>query len=156
MLEDLRCALRAAAKGFLAAEVRGLAAVGAIGLPETRAGIFPGGGGTQRLPRVIGEAKALEMILMGRVVNGERAAEIGLAHEAVADPLARALEIAAELETRGKDGLAYAKRLTRAALDRPLSEGLADERRSFVEILKTASAREGLRAARPPSAIQDL
>ncbi|MDP3854723.1 enoyl-CoA hydratase/isomerase family protein [Phenylobacterium sp.] len=128
----------------------------AIGLPETRAGIFPGGGGTQRLPRVIGEARALEMILLGKVVNGAKAAELGLVHEAVADPLARALEIAAELETRGADGLAYAKRLTRAALDRPLSEGLADERRSFVEILKTASAREGLRAARPPSAIQDL
>jgi len=128
----------------------------AIGLPETRAGIFPGGGGTQRLPRVIGEAKALEMILLGKVVTGEKAAEIGLVHEATADPLARALEIAADLETRGKDGLAYAKRLTRAALDRPLAEGLADERRSFVEILKTASAREGLRAARPPAAIQDL
>ncbi len=93
---------------------------------------------------------------MGRVVNGEKAAEIGLVHEAVADPLARALEIAAELSSRGKDGLAYAKRLTRAALDRPLSEGLADERRSFVEVLKTDSAREALRAARPPSAIQDL
>ena len=41
-----------------------------IGLPETRVGIFPGGGGTQRLPRVIGEAKALEMILRGLVVDG--------------------------------------------------------------------------------------
>ena len=128
----------------------------AIGLPETRVGIFPGGGGTQRLPRVIGEARALEMILRGRTVTGAEAAEIGMVHEAVDDPLARALEIAAEFETRGADGVAYAKRLTRAALDRPLAEGLADERLSFVEVMKTPSAREGLRAGRPPAQIQKV
>jgi enoyl-CoA hydratase len=130
--------------------------VTAIGLPETRVGIFPGGGGTQRLPRVIGEAKALEMILRGLVVDGPTAGRIGLAHEVVTDPLARALEIAAEWDTRGAEGLAYAKRLTRAALDRPLAEGLADERRSFGEVMRTASAREGLRRARPPAEIQDV
>jgi enoyl-CoA hydratase len=128
--------------------------VEAIGLPETRVGIFPGGGGTQRLPRVIGEARALEMILRGLTVVGPRAFEIGLAHELAEDPLARALEIAAELASRGAEGLAHAKRLTRAALDRPLSEGLADERRSFGEVMRTASAREGLRAGRPPARIE--
>lgn len=124
-------------------------AVTAIGLPETRVGIFPGGGGTQRLPRVIGEARAVEFILRGRVVPAAEALAIGLVHETAADPLARALEIAAEFEGRGADGIAYAKRLTRAALDRPLAEGLADERRSFGEVLRTDSAREALRAARP-------
>jgi enoyl-CoA hydratase len=130
--------------------------VTSIGLPETRVGIFPGGGGTQRLPRVIGEARALEMILRGLVVDGPRAGEIGLVHEVADDPLARALEIAAELATRGPEGLAQAKRLTRAALDRPLAEGLADERRSFGEVMRTASAREGLRSARPPAQLQSL
>jgi enoyl-CoA hydratase len=129
--------------------------VTSIGLPETRIGIFPGGGGTQRLPRVIGEAKALEMILRGMVVDGPRAFEIGLVHELADDPLARALEIAAEFETRGAEGVAFAKRLTRAALDRPLSEGLADERRSFGAVMRTASAREGLRAGRPPARIEE-
>jgi enoyl-CoA hydratase/carnithine racemase len=129
--------------------------VEAIGLPETRVGIFPGGGGTQRLPRVIGEARALEIILRGLTVSGERAFELGLVHEASDVPLARALEIAAELATRGAEGLAYAKRLTRAALDRPLAEGLADERRSFGAVMRTASAREGLRSGRPPAQIQD-
>ncbi len=57
-----------------------------IGLPETRVGIFPGGGGTQRLPRVIGEAKALEMILRGLTVDGPGAGEIGMVHEVVDDP----------------------------------------------------------------------
>ncbi|HEV2532221.1 MAG TPA: enoyl-CoA hydratase/isomerase family protein [Phenylobacterium sp.] len=125
-----------------------------IGLPETRVGIFPGGGGTQRLPRVVGEAKALEIILRGLVVEADEALRIGLVHELADDPLARALEIAAEWDQRGAEGIAFAKRLTRAALDRPLDEGLADERRSFSAVMRTASARDGLRAARPPAEIQ--
>ena len=128
----------------------------AIGLPETRVGIFPGGGGTQRLPRVVGEAKALEIILRGLTFTGAEAHAIGMVHELADDPLARALEIAAEWETRGAEGIAYAKRLTRAALDRPVSECLADERRSFGEVMRTASAREGLRLGRPPASIQQL
>jgi enoyl-CoA hydratase len=142
---SLACDLRIAGKD-----------VASIGLPETRVGIFPGGGGTQRLPRVIGEAKALEFILRGQVVDGPRAGELGLVHEVVEDPLARALEIAAELASRGPEGLAHAKRLIRAALGRPLAEGLADERQSFGAVMRTASAREGLRAARPPAQLQDL
>jgi enoyl-CoA hydratase/carnithine racemase len=121
--------------------------VPSIGLPETRVGIFPGGGGTQRLPRVIGEAKALEMILRGVVVNAEQALELGLVHEIADNPLARALEIAAEFAARPPEGLAHAKRLTRAALDRPLSEGLADERRSFVEVVRLPSALSAMRAS---------
>jgi len=125
--------------------------VTSIGLPETRVGIFPGGGGTQRLPRVIGEARAVEFILRGRVVDGPSAAQMGLVNEVAINPLARALDIAAELAERPAEGLAFAKRLTRAALDRPLAEGLADERRSFGQVMRTASAREALRAARPPA-----
>jgi len=125
-----------------------------IGLPETRVGIFPGGGGTQRLPRVVGEAKALEIILRGLVVEADDALRLGLVHELADDPLARALEIAAEWDARGAEGIAYAKRLTRAALDRPLPEGLADERASFAAVMRTTSAREGLRSARPPTEIQ--
>jgi enoyl-CoA hydratase len=121
--------------------------VPSIGLPETRVGIFPGGGGTQRLPRVIGEAKALEMILRGLVLNAEQALAWGIVHEVADDPLARALEIAAEFAARPPEGLACAKRLTRAALDRPVSEGLADERRSFSEVVRLPSAIGAMRAA---------
>lgn len=130
--------------------------VAAIGLPETRVGIFPGGGGTQRLPRVVGEAKALEIILRGLTFGGEEAHRLGLVHELAADPLGRALEIAAEWEGRGAEGIAYAKRLTRAALDRPIAAGLADERWSFAEVMRAASAREGLRRGRFPAEIQRL
>jgi len=63
-----------------------------IGLPETRIGIFPGGGGTQRLPRVVGEAKALEIILRGLTFTGAEAHAIGADLPWLADPLARALE----------------------------------------------------------------
>lgn len=129
--------------------------VEAIGLPETRVGIFPGGGGTQRLPRVVGESKALEIILRGLTFGGEEAHRIGLVHELAADPLARALEMAAEWDARGAEGIAYAKRLTRAALDRPIWDGLADERRSFLEVMRTGSAREALRGARQPAEIQN-
>jgi enoyl-CoA hydratase/carnithine racemase len=130
--------------------------VEAIGLPETRIGIFPGGGGTQRLPRVVGEAKALEIILRGLTFGGQEAHRIGLVHELAADPLARALEMAAEWDQRGAEGIAFAKRLTRAALDRPISDGLADERRSFLAVMRTASAREALKASRPPAEIQKV
>jgi len=103
---------------------------------------------------VVGEAKALEIILRGLTFGAEEALRIGVVHELSTDPLARALDIAADWDERGADGIAYAKRLTRAALDRPLSDGLADERRSFAAVMRTASAREGLRRARPPASIQ--
>jgi enoyl-CoA hydratase len=141
----LACDLRIASPG-----------VEAIGLPETRVGIFPGGGGTQRLPRVVGEAKALEIILRGLTFEADEALKIGLIHEIYGDPVLRALQIAAEWDTRGAEGIAYAKRLTRAALDRPIAEGLADERAAFLAVMQTASAREGLRAGRQPASIQDL
>ena len=96
------------------------------------------------------------MILRGLTVTGPRALEMGIVHEAVDDPLSRALEIGAELSSRGAEGLAFAKRLTRAALDRPLADGLTDERRSFGAVMRTASAREGLRAGRTPVEIQKL
>jgi enoyl-CoA hydratase len=130
--------------------------VESIGLPETRIGIFPGGGGTQRLPRVVGEAKALEIILRGMTFTGAEAYAIGMVHELADDPLARALEIAAGWETRGAEGISAAKRLTRAALDRPIAEGLADERHSFAQVICAPSAREGLRQGRPPALIQDI
>jgi len=141
----LACDIRVASPG-----------VEAIGLPETRVGIFPGGGGTQRLPRVVGEARALEIILRGLTFGGEEAHRIGLVHELAKDPLERALQMAAEWDARGAEGIAYAKRLTRAALDRPLDAGLADERASFLAVMQTASARDGLRAGRQPARIQEI
>ena len=141
----LACDLRIASPG-----------VEAIGLPETRIGIFPGGGGTQRLPRVVGEAKALEIILCGLTYEAEDALRIGLVHEIAQDPVMRARQLAWDWERHGAEGIAYAKRLTRAALDRPLADGLADERAGFLAVMQTASARAGLATGRRPAEIQKL
>ncbi len=116
-----------------------------IGLPETRIGIFPGGGGTQRLPRLIGEAAALDFILRGTVVDAEDAWALGLVHEFGSDALADALEIAGELASRGADGLAAAKRLVRSAADTSLADGLAAERAGFAEVLTSDSAMGAMR-----------
>jgi enoyl-CoA hydratase len=68
-------------------------------------------------------------------------------HEVVADPLARALELAAELAAKPAEGLAEAKRLTRSALTRSFDEGTADERRCFMELLKVPSAGAAMKAS---------
>jgi len=111
-----------------------------IGLPETRLGIFPGGGGTQRLPRLIGEAKALEFILKGMVVDAPEALRLGLVHEVASDPLARALELGEVFALRGAEGIAAAKALVRSALGQPIENGLLAERQAFGRVLATSDA----------------
>ena len=107
-----------------------------IGLPETNIGIFPGAGGTQRLPRVIGEAKALEMILRGRVAGPEEAAEIGLVHHfETGDVLAAAVTLGKELAQKTPRSLAAAKMLVKSATQKNLSQGLAAERAEFMRLL---------------------
>lgn len=115
-----------------------------IGLPETRIDIFPGGGGTQRLPRLIGEARALEFILRGQTVDAETAGQMGLVHHVADDAVALAVEIAAELAARGPEALAIAKRLVRGALGAPLEEGLRAEQHGFHEALKSDRAMAGM------------
>lgn len=111
-----------------------------IGLPETRIGIFPGGGGTQRLPRMIGEARALEFVLRGQTVDAQGALALGLVNAVAADAVAEALAIAAELSARGAEGLAHAKRLVRGALTWGLVDGTREEQHGFHAVLKSESA----------------
>ncbi|MEQ9519892.1 MAG: enoyl-CoA hydratase/isomerase family protein [Parvibaculum sp.] len=107
-----------------------------IGLPETNIGIFPGAGGTQRLPRAIGEAQALELILRGRTLSPDEAASKGLVHFHVTSPaLEYALQIADELNAKSPQALAAAKVLVKGANQRPLVEGCATERGVFSSLL---------------------
>ncbi len=108
-----------------------------IGLPEITIGLFPGGSGTQRLPHVIGEARALEFILRGKVVDANEALRIGLVHELADDPLARALELALEFGSRRPASLAAIKALMVGPREDALQTGLAAERQAFGQLLQT-------------------
>jgi len=114
--------------------------VEAIGLPETRLNIIPGGGGTQRLPKLIGEAAALNFILRGQVADAEGALALGLVTEIAEDALERALQIGDELTGRSAACLRAAKQLVRGAVERPLSDGLAEEKRQFLSVIRDKSA----------------
>lgn len=100
-----------------------------LGLPEVRLAVTPGSGGTQRLPRVVGPARAKELILTGRVLDAEEALRIGLVNEVVPAGEAgrRADALADEIAARGPLAVREAKRLIDAAWDVDLAAGLAAE-----------------------------
>jgi enoyl-CoA hydratase len=132
----------------LCCDLRIAASRARLGLPEVRLAVTPGAGGTQRLPRVVGPARAKELILTGRVIGAEEAARIGLVHEVVADGEARhrADQIAAEIAARGPLAVREAKRLIDVALDAELDVGLAAELEASVRIFETEDMLEGARA----------
>jgi enoyl-CoA hydratase len=107
-----------------------------IGLPETNVGIFPGAGGTERLPRLIGEARALELILRGRTVGPEEALALGLVHELAAEgALKRAMAVAAELAATPAGGLAEAKALVKNRASRDVEAATAHARGRFMALI---------------------
>src|SRR6478609_9630999 len=120
----------------LAADFRIVAENALLGLPEITLGVIPGGGGTQRLPRLIGVTKAKEMIFTGRPVGGAEAVSIGLASRAVpADQvLAEAMKMAKRLSVGATAALAAAKRAIDDGLDGSLSAGLELEGRKCAEV----------------------
>jgi enoyl-CoA hydratase len=118
-----------------------------LGLPEIKLGLIPGYGGTQRLPRLIGEARALEMILTGRTVEAEEAERIGLVNRVIDSDL---IEAGANF-TREMTGYSLAAlRLARDAVHRglafPLKEGLEIEADLNTLAFQTADAVEGMLA----------
>ena len=118
-----------------------------IGLPEINIGILPGGGGTQRLPRVIGTAPALMHILMGVTLSPLEAAQKGLVHETVKGrALDRAMEIAKRLVTHTPQSVGSIKRLVRGAVSTPLDDGLRLERNLFMRLCGSDEAIERMRA----------
>ena len=117
-----------------------------FGQPEILLGIIPGGGGTQRLPRLVGAGRAKELCLTGRQVRADEALRIGLADEVVApDALAeRSLALAAEIAAGPLSAQAMCKRAIDDGLDGSLSEGLELERAGFIEVFRTDDARTGV------------
>ncbi|HEX9821054.1 MAG TPA: enoyl-CoA hydratase-related protein [Methylomirabilota bacterium] len=100
----------------------------ALGLPEIKLGVMPGYGGTQRLPRLVGEARALELIMTGRRVDAEEAVRIGLVSRVLSgDPLAAAMEFAREFTRFSLPALRFAREAVQRALTTTLGEGLRIE-----------------------------
>jgi enoyl-CoA hydratase len=119
-----------------------------LGLPEVRLAVTPGSGGTQRLPRVVGPARAKELILTGRVLTAEQAERIGLVHEVVpeGEARARADAIAAEIAEGGPLAAREAKRLVDAAWALDLEAGLAAELQASERVFASQDMLEGARS----------
>lgn len=118
-----------------------------MGLPEIKLGLIPGYGGTQRLPRVIGEARALEMIMTGRTIDAEEALSIGLVSRIVeGDPVAAALDFAAGFAGYSLPTLGLAREAVMRAGDTPVNEGLKIEADLSTLAFQTADAEEGMAA----------
>ncbi|HEU4463618.1 MAG TPA: enoyl-CoA hydratase-related protein [Gemmatimonadota bacterium] len=132
----------------LACDIRIGADTATLGQPEVRLGIIPGGGATQRLPRLVGYGKALQLILSGETLDGVSAYEIGLLDEVVpaSELRERTLEIARSIAEKSPATLAIAKRAVRAAMEMPLSAGLQHERDLFALAFSTEDKAEGVAA----------
>ena len=119
-----------------------------LGLPEVRLAVTPGAGGTQRLPRVVGLARAKELILTGRVLTAEEAERIGLVNQVVpaGEAVARATSIGEEIALRGPLAVREAKRLIDLATDISLDAGLAAELDASDRIFATDDLLEGATA----------
>lgn len=136
-----------------------LAAAGAkMGLPEIKLGLIPGYGGTQRLPRLVGPARALDMIMTGRTVTAAEAERMGLVNRIVeGDMLAAGLAFAAEFSGYGRVAQHLAREAVARALDTPLHEGLRIEADLSTLAFQTADATEGMAAfaAKRPARFED-
>jgi enoyl-CoA hydratase len=118
-----------------------------LGLPEIKLGLIPGYGGTQRLPRLIGEGRALELIMTGRTVEAEEALRIGLVNRLVeGDPVAAGVAFAREFSRYGLPALRFARDAVKRALDLPLAEGLKIEADLSTLAYATEDATEGMEA----------
>lgn len=119
-----------------------------FGQPEIKLGIIPGFGGTQRLPRAIGKARAMDMILTGRMVTAEEAEKYGLVARVVpADKLLdEALDAATTIASMSLPSVMMAKECINRAYEMPLDEGLLNERRNFHSLFSTHDQKEGMSA----------
>lgn len=119
-----------------------------FGQPEMKLGIMPGYGGTQRLPRAVGKAKAMDLILTTRMIKATEADAMGLVSRVVPTEnlMAEVMEIAHGIAAMSLPSLMMAKESINRAYESPLAEGLVFERRNFHALFATHDQKEGMSA----------
>jgi enoyl-CoA hydratase/carnithine racemase len=156
-IEASRLPVIAAINGFalgggavlaLACDIRLAAQSAAFGFPEVKVGAFASGSGTQRLPRLVGRGRALDLLLTGRTIDASEALQIGLVEYVVPDEelLDRALDLAAEIAAHPGPAVAATKRCVNVGLRDGFEAGLAQERKLRVETGAGPDAIEGRNA----------
>jgi enoyl-CoA hydratase/carnithine racemase len=134
----LACDLRFAARGSYR-----------LGLPEVNLGLFPGSGGTQRLPRLVGLPRGLDMIVSAETVSPEQARDLGLVDRLYDDGAAcraAAVEYCARLSEGPREAIGHAKVVTSLGFGAPLDLGLALEREAIARVFASEDAAEGIQA----------
>ena len=156
-IEDSRLPVIAAINGFafgggavlaLACDIRVAAQSAKFGFPEVKVGAFASGSGTQRLPRLVGRGRALDLLLTGRTIDAATALQIGLVEYVLPDEemLPGALDIAAQIATHPAPAVAATKCCVNLGLRDGFEAGLAEERRQRVETGRGPDAVEGRNA----------
>jgi enoyl-CoA hydratase len=132
----------------LACDLRIAADSARLGQPEINLGIIPGGGGTQRLPRIVGMGQAMRLVLSGALIDAGEALRIGLVDLVFpqAELRERTLELAGTIASKSPVALRMAKAAVRAAAEMPLHAGLAYETELFVTCFASDDKREGIAA----------
>jgi len=132
----------------LACHIRIAAESAQIGLPEVKLGLIPGYGGTQRLSRLVGKGKAMEMILSGESIGAQEAERVGLVNGVVSreDLIPRCRELAARILTNGPLAVRYCMEAINSGLDMPLPEATRLEASLFSLCFATEDMKEGTRA----------
>jgi enoyl-CoA hydratase/carnithine racemase len=132
----------------LACDIRIAARTARLGQPEINLGIIPGWGGTQRLVRVVGQGRAMPLLLSGDPVDAETALAIGLVSQVVEpdDLIRTALATAEKLAAKAPLAIAATKRAVLEGMTLPIADALAVERREFSGLFETEDAREGVSA----------
>jgi len=132
----------------LACDIRIAAQSATFGFPEVKVGAFASGSGTQRLPRLVGRGRALDLLLTGRTIDAAEAYQIGLVEYVVPDEelLERALDVAAQIAANAASAVAASKRCVNIGLQDGFEAGLAQERKLRVETGAGPDAIEGRNA----------
>lgn len=153
-LEQLRIPVIAAINGFalgggceltMACHIRFASENAKMGQPEVNLGIIPGYGGTQRLPRLVGKAKAMELIISGNIIDAVEALRIGLVNAVypLADLMPKTLEFVKLVLSKGPIAVSGAVEAIQASEITPLGEGLGYESKKFGDICGTQDFKEG-------------